>query len=216
MGARLISVSTSQGALYHANGLPIEALVSLQRIHGSRFVQHYHEAEQLPREKLLELPVDLLCPCGVGKSIDETNVLRIHSRVISSGANCPVTDEAENILFKQGVLCLPDFITNSGGVLGGTMAFAGIDLAATQKLIEEKMVPRIKALIVSAEREGKKMSMIAEQESMERFCKLKVQAEEQNFKNTLFNIGLGFFRRGWLPPALMRKKALQYFAHQLQ
>lgn len=216
MGAKVVSVSTSHGALHRADGLPVEALVSLQRIHGSRFVQHYHDAELLSREKLLELPVDLLCPCGVGRSIDDDNALRIQARVISAGANYPVTEEAEDILSKQGILCLPDFITNSGGVLGGTTAFAGIDLGTTRKLIEDQLVPRIKALIAGAKKEGKRMSLLAEQESMERFRRLKIQAEEQNFKNTLFNIGLEFFRRGWLPPVLLRGKALQYFSHRLQ
>jgi glutamate dehydrogenase (NAD(P)+) len=216
MGARIVGVSTSHGALYREEGLSIEGLVSSQRTHGSAFVRHYKQAEQLPKEELLTLPVELLCPCAVGSSIDEKNAFQIHASVISSGANCPVTNEAIQVLFQRKVLNLPDFITNSGGVLGGTMAFAGINLSDILELIEAKLVPRIRRLIETSHKLGKEMSAVAEQESITRFQRAKTKAELHSYKNTLFQVGLEFFRRGWLPPALIRQKALQYFSDCLE
>ena len=37
----------------------------------------------------------------------------------------PCPPAAEQRLWEHGVLCVPDFVANSGGVLGGTMEFAG-------------------------------------------------------------------------------------------
>jgi glutamate dehydrogenase/leucine dehydrogenase len=214
-GTRIVAVSTSQGALYNPAGLNLERMISLQKEHGSSFVNYYGDAELMEREQLLILPVDLLCPCGVGQSITKRNAPEIRARVISSGANCPVTTEAEEILFHKKILCLPDFITNSGGVLGGTMAFAGIDLVDTARLIDEKLGPRIRTLMDEADHQGKQMSMLAAEEAMQRFQIAKMEAEKKRFGNTLFQIGLDFFRRGWLPPVLIRKRALEYFSRRL-
>jgi glutamate dehydrogenase/leucine dehydrogenase len=215
-GVRIVAVSTSQGALYNPAGLNLQQLILLQQEFGSLFVKHYEDAESLPIEQLLTLPVDLLCPCGVGQSIHRRNASQVQARVISAGANCPVTPEAEELLHQSNVLFLPDFITNSGGVLGGTMAFAGISLSATAKLIEEKLGPRIRRLIETAKQEGKRMDVMAAEESMRRFHLAKKEAEKERFGNTLFQIGLEFFRRGWLPPALIRGRALDYFARRLE
>jgi len=216
MGAKIVAVSTSHGALYRAEGFSVDQLLSSQRTHGSAFVNHYSEGELLPKEKLLTLPVELLCPCAVGSTIDEKNAPQIQASVISSGANCPVTDEAIQALFQRKVLNLPDFITNSGGVLGGTMAFAGISRSEILELIEKRMVPRIKRLIETSHKVGKEMSGIAEQESLTRFERVKSKAEMHNYKTTLFQIGLEFFRRGWLPPTLIHKRALRYFSNCLE
>ena len=45
------------------------------------------------------------------------NVHRLRTRVVAQGANIPCTAEAEKRLHAQGVLCLPDFIANAGGVI---------------------------------------------------------------------------------------------------
>lgn len=215
-GVKIVAISTSQGALFNPAGLPLEPLLSLQQKYGSAFVDHYSEADLISKEELLTLQVDLLCPCGVGQSIHKRNAAEIRARVISAGANCPVTPEAEEILYRQEILFLPDFITNSGGVLGGTMAFAGVSLDAISTLIEEKMIPRIQKLIEQAAASKQQMTTLAEEEAMSRFRIAKKEAEKQRFGNTLFQIGLDCFRRGFLPPVLIRKRALQYFAKRLQ
>jgi len=211
-GAQIVAVSTSQGALYHPRGLPVEALVTLARQAGSGFVHQYKEAERMDREELLTLPVDLLCPCAMGGSIHAGNAAQVQARIISAGANCPVTPEAEQTLLRQEALFLPDFVTNCGGTLGGTMAFAGLDLRTIRRFVEEKVAPRIAALIEMNWDRGEPLTPVAEREALERFLKAKQRAEQQSFKTGIFQSGLALYRRGLVPGFIVRTLAPHYFA----
>ena len=55
------------------------------------------------------------------------------------GANIGITDEAEHLLYERGVLCIPDFIANAGGVICGAVEFAGGSEAQVFGIIEEKI-----------------------------------------------------------------------------
>ena len=125
-GATLVAVSTSRGAIYHPRGLDVPRLLQLVTEAGSAVVERYADADRLDRGALLELPVDLLCPCARYHSIHSGNAERVAARVVCPGANDPVHPRAEAVLYRCGIVCVPDFITNSGGVLGGTLEFAGV------------------------------------------------------------------------------------------
>jgi glutamate dehydrogenase (NAD(P)+) len=49
--------------------------------------------------------------------VRKENVNRLTTKLVPQGANIPFTPEAEHILHEKGVLVLPDFIANAGGVI---------------------------------------------------------------------------------------------------
>ena len=53
--------------------------------------------------------------------------------------NIPFTHGAEKILHEKGVLCIPDFIANAGGVICAAMEYEGANQAAALATIEEKL-----------------------------------------------------------------------------
>jgi len=75
--------------------------------------------EILPGDEWLKQDVDILIPAALENSITEENVSHIKPRVkiIICGANGPVTPEAEDHLEKKGVVVIPDFLANAGGVV---------------------------------------------------------------------------------------------------
>jgi len=75
--------------------------------------------EIMPGDAWLEQDVDILIPAALEYQITSRNVDKISERVkiIAEGANTPITDEAETELNGKGVLIIPDFISNSGGVI---------------------------------------------------------------------------------------------------
>ena len=66
---------------------------------------------------MLELEVDVLAPCALENQITSENADRIKAKVITEGANGPTTPEADEILFKKGIIVIPDILANSGGVV---------------------------------------------------------------------------------------------------
>ena len=67
----------------------------------------------------LKHEVDILIPAALENSITKDNVKEINSsvKIVICGANGPVTPEAEDILSKKGVVVIPDFLANAGGVV---------------------------------------------------------------------------------------------------
>ena len=65
----------------------------------------------------MELEVDVLAPCALENQITSENANRIKAKVITEGANGPTTPEADEILYKKGIVVIPDILANAGGVV---------------------------------------------------------------------------------------------------
>ncbi|MDH3691366.1 MAG: Glu/Leu/Phe/Val dehydrogenase, partial [Gammaproteobacteria bacterium] len=71
--------------------------------------------------------------------ITEDNVERLNTKLVVSGANIPVTESAEKYLHEKGILCIPDFIANAGGVVCAAMEYQGTTESVAMQTIEEKL-----------------------------------------------------------------------------
>jgi glutamate dehydrogenase (NAD(P)+) len=63
----------------------------------------------------------------------------LQTRLIIEGANIPVTPAAERLLHERGVLCVPDFIANAGGVICAAVEYRGGSQGEAFADIEEKL-----------------------------------------------------------------------------
>ena len=115
-GAKVVAISTTQGAIYNDKGLDVNRLLEIKKS-GGRVVAEYEGAKHLAKEELFSLPVDVLVPGARPYVLNKDNVGRVQAKIISCGANIAITPEAEDILFQRGIWSIPDFIANSGGVL---------------------------------------------------------------------------------------------------
>lgn len=216
IGSRIVAVSTRRGALHAPGGLDVAALLRASREHGSRMVERYGDAERIEREALLELDVDLLVPCARHHSIHEGNAGRIRARAVSCGANVPATDEAEKLLAGRGILCVPDFVANAGGVLGGTMEFAGVRPPAIRAFMDTHFTRQVSLLIRRARREGAYIRDLAERIAGERFARMQSASGRRSLGKRAFSFALDLYRNGWIPEALVRVPAGTYFQHRLE
>jgi glutamate dehydrogenase (NAD(P)+) len=114
-GMTVVAVSDSACGLYRADGLDLTALRHLKE-EGGHFTD-YGGAEQIDREELLTLDVEVLVPAALEAQIGERNAGRVRAKVIAEGANAPLTFEADAELDARGVLILPDILANAGGVV---------------------------------------------------------------------------------------------------
>lgn len=114
-GVKVQAVSDVSGALYNKNGLNIPEL--MEWIQEKKVLKGYKEADMISNEELLTLDVDLLSPSAIENVITEKNAHKVRAKIISEGANGPITNNASNILEDKGIFILPDIFANSGGVI---------------------------------------------------------------------------------------------------
>lgn len=214
-GARVIAVSTSSGAIHDAGGLDIPRLLAFADREGSRGILDYHDADRIDAEDLVVLPVDLLSPCAGPWSIREGLAASVRAKVISPGANAPMTPAAERILAESGVLVVPDFVANCGGVIGGTMSFA----AMRERRIEEFLLNRvgrwIARLLEYAERTGATPTEVAVPLARARFEDIRRRSESPDSRRRLFGVGLELYRRRLLPRLIVGALAPRWFDRSL-
>ncbi|MBI1912251.1 MAG: Glu/Leu/Phe/Val dehydrogenase [Deltaproteobacteria bacterium] len=115
LGAKIIGVSDSKGAIYNPQGLDIDAVAAHKA--KADTVQGFKDAENLTNEELLTIEVDVLIPAALEGQINLTNVNRIKTKILAEGANNPVTLEADEVLKANGVFLLPGILANAGGVV---------------------------------------------------------------------------------------------------
>jgi leucine dehydrogenase len=66
----------------------------------------------------LTADVDVLAPCALGGVLDEDTVPQLRCRVIAGAANNQLADESvSELLAARGILWVPDFVANAGGVV---------------------------------------------------------------------------------------------------
>jgi len=76
----------------------------------------FPETKTITNKQLLELPCDVLIPSALENQITKLNAGRIKANIILELANGPTAPEADEKLFKRGILVVPDVLANAGGV----------------------------------------------------------------------------------------------------
>lgn len=151
-GAVLVAAGDSGGTAMNPGGLDIEALCALKR--EGRSVVDYPGADTGPRDAVIDVDCDVWIPAARPDVIDAANVDRLKSKLIVQGANIPITREAEDILHRKGILSVPDYIANAGGVICAAVEYAGGTRSAAFATIEEKVTDNVaQVLKMAAERE---------------------------------------------------------------
>ncbi len=172
-GAVIVGAADSRGTVHNPDGLDINRLIELKR--AGKSVTDDTNGETLTREAVVDIECDIWIPAARPDVIHKDNAHRLRTRLVIQGANIPVTLEAEQNLHERGVLCIPDFIANAGGVICAAMEYRGASESVAFTAIEEKlrrnteqvlvqakvnnMSPREAALKMSMDRIGKVMDL---------------------------------------------------------
>jgi glutamate dehydrogenase (NAD(P)+) len=113
-GAKVIAVSDSKGGVYNKNGIQIGALRKHKEKKGS--VVGFPESKSISNEEVLETDCTVLIPAALENQITKNNAPKIIAKVVAEAANGPTTPEADDILYKNKTLLIPDVLANGGGV----------------------------------------------------------------------------------------------------
>ncbi|MGB5224594.1 MAG: Glu/Leu/Phe/Val dehydrogenase [Arenicellales bacterium] len=150
-GVVLVAVADSVGAIHNPGGLDIDRLLELKNAGSS--VTDYEDAEKLDRDAVIDVECDIWIPAARPDVVNEDNVHRLNTRLVVEGANIPFTHGAEKYLHERGVLCIPDFIANAGGVICAAMEYHGASQTAALEAIEEKLRRNTAQVLEASRRE---------------------------------------------------------------
>jgi len=136
-GAVLVAASDLDGTVYDPEGIDVAKLCAIKQETGR--VTTYEGGEKLPIEAWIDVDCEVFVPAARPDVIDETNALRLKSKLVLQGANIPVTARAERILHDNGILSVPDFVANAGGVICAAVEYRGGTQKQAFETIEEKV-----------------------------------------------------------------------------
>jgi len=137
VGAKIVAVADSKGAIYNERGLN-ESKIQRVKSQG-KSVNQYPGGKKISRDGIFGLPVDILIPASVTDVINEKNKKSIKAKIIVEGANIPMSEKIENELFQGGILIVPDFVANAGGVISSYAEYRGYNPKGMFDLVEKKV-----------------------------------------------------------------------------
>ncbi|HWI16073.1 MAG TPA: Glu/Leu/Phe/Val dehydrogenase [Burkholderiales bacterium] len=172
-GAVLVAASDTRGTVIDPEGLEPDRLAACKQAGGS--VIDYPRGRRLGPDAIIDVECEIWVPAARPDVLHAGNAARLRAKLVPQGANIPCTPEAEAQLHQRGVIVIPDFIANAGGVICAAMEYHGATESAAFEAIAEKVrantatvlanaakhhrLPREAAMTLATERVRRAMSM---------------------------------------------------------
>ena len=125
LGAKVITLSDSDGFVYDADGLTEEKLnyvfqlKNIRRGRISEYAKQYPAAQYFAGERPWRISCDIALPCATQNEIekhDAEQLLKNGCMLVAEGANMPSTPEAISLFQQAKILYSPGKASNAGGV----------------------------------------------------------------------------------------------------
>ena len=150
-GAKIVAVSDSKGMIYNKNGISFNELEKVKQGTGS--VVNYKSCEKKDSNKIIEVDADVLITAAIPDLIKSNDINKLKFRLIVEGSNMPMSEETERVLYKKGILVIPDIIANAGGVISSYVEYKGGNEKEMFKLVEEKITKNVKHILELSKKE---------------------------------------------------------------
>jgi len=159
MGAKIAAVTDRSGGAYDKNGLDEKTLLRLKQ--QKKSPAEYPGGTKIKTAQIFGLPVDVLIPAAVTDSINEKNKKEIRAKIIVEGSNIPMRESIEEEFFRKGILVVPDFVANAGGVISSYAEYRGYSHEKMFKLVERKIKNATTAVLKQSLKENRNPRKVA-------------------------------------------------------
>ena len=157
---KVIGVSDVSGFLYHSEGLNIPQLMNDMRDKGKLSDlsenQEKHNYNILDKDEIFEVDSDIFIPAALTGVINENTASKLldhHVKIIVEAANIPTTPTADEYLIDNGILIIPDFLANAGGVIGSFVEYQGRTEKEAFDLIQYKIINNVRNALYNSVQE---------------------------------------------------------------
>ncbi len=131
MGAKVVTLSDSDGFIYDKDGIDEEKLAFVIDLKNERQgrIKEYAEKYDVPfnEGRPWSVACDIAAPCATQNELDDKDAKELAkngTRIVVEGANMPCTDKAVRVFKEKGVAYAPGKASNAGGV-----AVSGLEMA---------------------------------------------------------------------------------------
>ncbi len=151
-GAKVVAISDSKGVIYKKDGLDFKKLDQVKKEKGT--VTAYGEGQILPVKEIIGIDADILITAAIPDLIKKEDLEKIKAKLIVQGSNIPMLPETEEELHKKGVLVIPDFVANAGGVISSYVEYRGGNPEQMFKIVEKKIRINTEKVLKRAKQNG--------------------------------------------------------------
>ena len=153
LGAKVVTVSDSNGWVYDPDGIDVAALKEIKEVKRQRLTEYknyrpnseYHEGKGVWSVK-----ADIALPCATQNELeldDAKTLVKNGVIAVAEGANMPTTADATKYLQENGVLFAPGKAANAGGV-----ATSALEMSQNSERLSwsfEKVDSKLKDIMVN-------------------------------------------------------------------
>jgi glutamate dehydrogenase (NADP+) len=150
LGAKVVTMSDSDGYIYDEVGLDAEKLAHIMTIKNERrgrineYLNKYPNAKYIANNRPWEVPCDVALPCATQNELNQEDAQQLVKNgciCVTEGANMPSTPEAILVFQKEKLLFTPGKASNAGGVAtsGLEMSQNSLRLSWTANEVEDKL-----------------------------------------------------------------------------
>ncbi|MBN1527776.1 MAG: Glu/Leu/Phe/Val dehydrogenase [Thermoleophilaceae bacterium] len=133
-----------------------------------RFAAEHGGAVAPSAEAVLAMDLDVIAPCAAGGMIDDALARSLSCRVLAGAANNPLTSrDVAATLARRGILYVPDFLANCGGLIHVAREWYGEDGPVEGELLD-RAEDSLERAIATAAAEDSTPVAVAERQALER------------------------------------------------
>jgi glutamate dehydrogenase (NAD(P)+) len=150
-GIKVVAISDISGFIYNKDGLNIPRL--MKDMKGKTRFSDLKGYDIYDKEGIFDVDSDIFIPAAIGDVITEktaSKLLKHNIKMVVEAANLPTLPNASEYLHKNGVWIVPDFIANSGGVIGSFVEYQGRTEKEAFELIRYKIVKAVRNILTEA------------------------------------------------------------------
>ncbi len=149
-GAVLVAAADSHACVHNPDGIDVAALRAHKAKTGK--VEGFAGARTLKPEKVVGIDCDIWIPAARPDVLRKDNIGQLKARLVLQGANIPATAEAEGIMHEKGIVSVPDFIANAGGVICASVEYHGGSESVALAQIRDRITANTREVLVEAQR----------------------------------------------------------------
>lgn len=113
-GYKIVALADSKSMIYNPKG--IDVVKATEYKEKNKSLAGFPDSKEISKEEFFALDIDVLVPAALENQITKDNAKDIKAKLVVELANGPTTPDADEILYKNKVVVIPDVLANAGGV----------------------------------------------------------------------------------------------------